>query len=73
MTVWQDLGPFDLLKWEDQGTGTFAVATPLPATLPLFATGLGTLGLFGWRRKRNNTAAIAANFASTGREWGEVR
>jgi hypothetical protein len=27
-------------------------ATPLPATLPLFATGLGGLGLLGWRRKR---------------------
>ena len=27
-------------------------AVPLPATLPLFATGLGALGLLGWRRKR---------------------
>jgi hypothetical protein len=26
--------------------------TPLPAALPLFATGLGALGLLGWRRKR---------------------
>ena len=26
--------------------------TPLPATLPLFATGLGALGLLGWRRKQ---------------------
>jgi hypothetical protein len=34
-------------------------ATPLPAALPLFATGLGALGLLGWRRKRKN-AAIAA-------------
>jgi hypothetical protein len=25
---------------------------PLPATLPLFATGLGALGLLGWRRRR---------------------
>jgi len=25
---------------------------PLPAALPLFATGLGALGLLGWRRKR---------------------
>jgi PEP-CTERM motif len=34
--------------------------TPVPATLPLFATGLGALGLFGWRRKRKNTSALAA-------------
>jgi len=26
--------------------------TPLPAALPLFAAGLGGLGLLGWRRKR---------------------
>jgi hypothetical protein len=35
-------------------------ATPLPAALPLFATGLGAMGLLGWRRKRKNTTAIAA-------------
>jgi hypothetical protein len=29
-----------------------APATPLPAGLPLFATGLGALGLLGWFRKR---------------------
>ena len=28
------------------------VPTPLPAALPLFATGLGALGLLAWRRKR---------------------
>jgi len=32
---------------------------PLPAALPLFATGLGALGLLGWRRKRK-AAALAA-------------
>jgi hypothetical protein len=30
--------------------------TPLPAALPLFATGLGMLGLLGWRRKRKAQA-----------------
>jgi hypothetical protein len=40
-------------------TGTVS-ATPLPAALPLFSAGLGLMGLFGWRRKRKNTAAIAA-------------
>jgi hypothetical protein len=26
--------------------------TPLPAALPLFATGVGALGLLGWRKRR---------------------
>jgi hypothetical protein len=34
------------------------VATPIPAALPLFATGLGALGLLGWRRKRKAPAAV---------------
>jgi hypothetical protein len=34
--------------------------TPLPAALPLFATGLGAMGLFGWRRKRKAVAVAAA-------------
>jgi hypothetical protein len=29
---------------------------PLPGALPLFATGLGTLGLLGWRRKKKAVA-----------------
>jgi hypothetical protein len=33
-----------------------AADTPLPAALPLFATGLGALGLVGWRRKRKQAA-----------------
>ena len=38
---------------------TFTLATtPIPAALPLFATGLGGLGLFGWRRKRKQIAAL---------------
>jgi hypothetical protein len=44
------------------GDATFtAVAsigtTPLPAALPLFASGLGALGLLGWRKKRKKVAA----------------
>jgi hypothetical protein len=39
--------------------GSFEIeigATPLPAALPLFATGIGGLGLLGWRRKRKAQA-----------------
>jgi hypothetical protein len=32
--------------------------TPLPATLPLFATGLGAVGLLGWRRKRKARGSL---------------
>lgn len=40
------------------GTWTTPVTpTPLPATLPLFAGGLGVIGLFGWRKKRKTVPA----------------
>jgi hypothetical protein len=39
------LGAFDVL-------GADVAATPLPATLPLFAGGLGLLGFMGKRQKR---------------------
>jgi hypothetical protein len=72
--VWQDVGvPFGIdanrvLFVSDgdpsnecsvscQDTGA---AAPLPTALPLFATGLGAMGLLGWRRKRKNAAALAA-------------
>lgn len=35
-------------------------ATPLPAALPLLASGLGALGLFGWRRKRKAVSGLSA-------------
>ncbi len=54
----------DNLDYADLSTEIFANpngsrATPLPATLPLFASGLGVMGLFGWRRKRKSAAALA--------------
>ena len=50
------LGPISEL-----GTVEFAIAeTPLPSAIPLFAGGLGALGLFGWRRKRKISARSAA-------------
>jgi hypothetical protein len=44
------LGAFEIL-------GSPVSATPLPAALPLFAGGLGALGLLGCRRKRKAQAA----------------
>jgi hypothetical protein len=40
--------------------GAIPTATPLPAALPLFAGGLGWMGLFGRARKRKKAAATAA-------------
>ena len=39
---------------------TASSATPLPGALPLFATVLGGMGVFGWRKKRKYVAATAA-------------
>jgi hypothetical protein len=49
------------LGWNGTLTLTYdyTPATPLPAALPLFATGLAGLGLLGWRRKRKAQVAIA--------------
>jgi hypothetical protein len=46
-------------SWGPPTVGT----TPLPAALPLFATGLGALGLLGWRRKRKaRSMAVRSDF-----------
>lgn len=39
---------------------TATAATPLPAALPLFAGGLGALGLLGWRRRRRARSGLLA-------------
>jgi hypothetical protein len=49
------IGPF-LVSYS--GNVEIASAVPIPAALPLFASGLVGLGLLGWRRKRR--ARIAA-------------
>ncbi len=55
--------PLSFLGNSYGGIDTFAASTsvtPLPAALPLFATGIGAMGLLGWRRKRKNAGVIAA-------------
>ena len=41
-------------------TPTLTLATPLPGALPLFATGLGALGLIGWRKRKKNRQLTVA-------------
>jgi hypothetical protein len=52
----------DLLS---QSIGPSVSATPLPAALPLYATGLAALGLLGWRRKRKS-AALSMGIGAAG-------
>ena len=49
-------GPSSISGWSE-----YPGPTPLPATLPLFASGLAALGLFGWRRKKKTAAILATN------------
>jgi hypothetical protein len=44
----------------DVGTNGIWSATPLPATLPLFAGGLGFVGYLAKRRRKNAAPALAA-------------
>jgi hypothetical protein len=45
LTISESLTPFDSPS-----------ETPLPGALPLFATGLASLGVIGWRRKKSLAA-----------------
>jgi hypothetical protein len=47
-----------------QIVGDVGGVTPLPAALPLFATGLSVLGLFGWFRKRKDVAMLSPQAAA---------
>ena len=44
----------------DLGFKTFVEPVPLPAALPLYGTGLGLMGLFGWWQKRKAAARLQA-------------
>ncbi len=51
---------FESIEFADTGQAAFEFGTaPLPAALPLFAAGLGVLGMFGARRKRKQPIAVA--------------
>ena len=54
-----DIGGFEVADVSANFIQTGLSGTPLPAALPLFASGLGALGLLGWRRKRK-VASLAA-------------
>jgi hypothetical protein len=60
LATFTDLGTSDLFRIINGGTGNSGgqisglsvTAVPLPAALPLFAAGVGLMGLLGRRRKR---------------------
>jgi hypothetical protein len=53
--------PLSLGNLNISSNGSIAAATPIPSTLPLLATGLAALGLFGWRRKRMSISATGGH------------
>jgi hypothetical protein len=64
--LWGEIGSLDPIEFKNPQGGLFlshsfvtdpnAGETPLPAAFPLFASGLGALGLLGWRRKRKGVS-----------------
>jgi hypothetical protein len=55
-----NLPTIELFSQTDGSWNRELSATPLPSAAPLFATGLGGLGLLGWRRKRKAAAIVTA-------------
>ncbi len=56
---WFDYNQFEFLAIDNATLTTNPSEVPLPATLPLFASGLGAFGLFRWRKKRKSAVAAA--------------
>lgn len=48
------------IRYVDGGSASSLSATPLPGTLPLFASALGMVGLLAWRKKRKIAASFTA-------------
>jgi hypothetical protein len=57
--AWENAGGPGTATGEEIANFTVVNATPLPGALPLFATVLGGMGVFGWRKRRKDVAAMA--------------
>jgi len=57
---WFASNEFAFLAIDNSSLDAAAAAVPVPAALPLFASGMGMFGLLAWRRKRKSAAADAS-------------
>lgn len=55
-----DAADFSIQVSDGVSNVPISAATPIPGALPLFTSGLGIMGLLGWRRKRKGAAEAAA-------------
>jgi hypothetical protein len=65
--MWQHTDPYTIsTAWNETGSVQRTVLVdpiapvPIPAALPLFVSGLGVMGLLGWRRRRKAALQAAA-------------